>query len=45
MTPPRVPGKRVVWFKGRPIVMSDADYRRFVAGLDKPKKPPRARGS
>lgn len=38
MTPPRIPGKRVVWIGGRPVVMSDADYRRFVGGLEKGKK-------
>ena len=29
-TPPRVPGKRVVYIGGRPVVLSDADYRKLV---------------
>jgi hypothetical protein len=45
MTPPRIPGKRVVWIGGRPVVMSDADYRRFVGGLDKPRGKKRAKPS
>ena len=39
MKAPRIPGKHVVWFKGRPIVMNDTEYRAFVDGMtQKPKK-------
>ena len=40
MKPTRIPGgNRVVWIGGRPVAMSDADYRAFVGGLDGKRKP------
>ena len=39
MKPTRIPGKRVVFIGGRPVVMSEADYRNFVGGLDGKRKP------
>jgi hypothetical protein len=39
MKPPRIPGKRVLWIGGRPVVMSDSDCRAFVGGLDGKRKP------
>jgi hypothetical protein len=28
---PRIPGKRVVYIGGRPVVLTDAEYRDFIA--------------
>jgi hypothetical protein len=33
--PKRIPGKRVIWISGRPVVMSDKDYRDFVGASEK----------
>ena len=35
MKPPRIPGKRVVFIGGRPVVLSDSDYRTFIAEAEK----------
>ena len=45
MTPPRIPGKRVVWIGGRPVVLSDADARKLgdaFTGKKRAKKGKRA---
>ena len=38
MTPPRIPGKRVVYIGGRPVVLTDKEYRNFIGAAEKPKK-------
>lgn len=33
MKPKRIPGKRVVWIGGRPVVLSDKEWREFTGGI------------
>ena len=35
---PRIPGKRVVYVGGRPVVLTDAEYRAMVGGKRKGKR-------
>ncbi len=38
MKEPRVPGKRVVYVGGRPVVLTDAEYRALLGGKRKGKR-------
>jgi hypothetical protein len=38
VTPPRIPGKRVVWIGGRPVALSDKEYRELLAAYDGKRK-------
>jgi len=33
----RIPGKRVIWIGGRPVVLTDAELRDLIALEKKPK--------
>jgi hypothetical protein len=36
--PPRIPGSRVVWIGGRPVALSEKEYRELLSAYDGKRK-------